>query len=90
MCAKQLSSYSINSAEIIWKLINDTPHRGIDIHVTHEIPIMGLRFGWFNLLPVGKWVNFLGGIAFTFQNGKILLFDIDEFITIEIPHWWKK
>lgn len=85
-----LSTYSINSAKIIWNLINDGPNSGIDIHVTHEIPIMGLRFGWFNLQTDEKWVNFLGGIAFTFQNGQILLFDIDKFLTVDVPHWWKK
>jgi hypothetical protein len=88
--AQLLSSYSMNSAKIIWNLIFEAPKNCIDIHVTHEIPIMALRFGWFNLLPDKKWVKFLGGIAFTFQNGRIQLFDIDNFLTVEVPHWWKK
>ena len=88
--AQSLSSYSINSAKIIWNLIREAPRNCIDLHITHEIPIMGLRFGWFNLLPDEIWVNFLGGLAFSFQNGQILLFDIDKFITVEVPQWWKK
>lgn len=88
--AQSLSSYSKKSAEIIWNLIYRAPKNCIDIHVTHEIPIMGLRFGWFNLLPDEKWVKFLGGIAFTFQNGFVQLFDIDEFLTVKIPRWGKK
>ncbi|MFX0022343.1 MAG: histidine phosphatase family protein [Candidatus Hermodarchaeota archaeon] len=88
--AQLLSTYSMNSANIIWNLSHKAPKNCIDIHVTHEIPIMALRFGWFNLLPDKKWVNFLGGIAFTFQDGRILLFDIDDFLTVEGPHWWKK
>ena len=87
--AQLLSKYSLNSAKIIWDLILEAPKNCIDIHVTHEIPIMALRFGWFNLLPDKKWVKFLGVIAFTFQNGFIHLFDIDEFLTVEVPHWWK-
>ncbi len=85
--AQPLSSYSIHSAKIIWKLINDAPKGCINIHVTHEIPIMGLRSGWFNLLPDDKWVNYLGGIAFTIQNEGILLFDIDKFLQVETPGW---
>ncbi len=88
--AQLLLSYSMNSAKIIWNLILDAPKNCIDIHVTHEIPIMALRFGWFNLLPDKKWVKFLGGIAFTFQNERIQLFDIDDFLTVEIPQWWKR
>ena len=88
--ALPLSSYSINAANIIWNLVETAPIRSIDIHLTHEIPIMGLRYGWFNLQPDQKWVNFLGGIAFTFQRDNILLFDIDKFLTVKTPHWWKK
>jgi len=88
--AQLISTYSMKSAKIIWNLSHEAPKNGIDIHVTHEIPIMALRFGWFSLLPDKKWVNFLGGIAFTFQNGRILLFDIDDFLTVEVPQWWKK
>lgn len=88
--ALPLSSYSMNAASIIWNLVNTAPNRCIDIHLTHEIPIMGLRYGWFNLQPDQKWVNFLGGIAFTFQNEHILLFDIDKFLRVKVPHWWKE
>lgn len=88
--AQLLYTYSMNSAKIIWSLNHEAPKNCIDIHVTHEIPIMALRFGWFNLLPDEKWVKFLGGIAFTFQKGKVQLFDIDEFLTLEVPRWWKK
>lgn len=88
--AQSLSSYSMNSAKIIWNLIREAPNNCIDIHVTHEIPIMGLRYGWFNLLPDEKWVNFLGGLAFSFRKGQITLFDIDRFITVDVPQWWKK
>jgi hypothetical protein len=80
----------MNSAKIIWNLNYEAPKNGIDLHVTHEIPIMALRFGWFNLHPDEKWVKFLGGIAFTLKNEFIQLFDIDDFLTVEIPQWWKK
>ncbi|MFX1238725.1 MAG: histidine phosphatase family protein [Promethearchaeota archaeon] len=83
-----LISYSISTANIIWSLFNESPSRSIDIHVTHEIPIMGLRFGWFNIVPDDKWVNYLGGLAFTLQNDNFLLFDIDRFLTVKIPAWW--
>ncbi|MFW9825038.1 MAG: histidine phosphatase family protein [Candidatus Thorarchaeota archaeon] len=86
--AQSIMSYSINAAKIIWASLNNASKGSIYLHVTHEIPIMAFRYGWFNLLPNDKWVNFLGAIAFTLHNGKILLFDIDRFLTLEFPKWW--
>ncbi|MFX1314616.1 MAG: histidine phosphatase family protein [Promethearchaeota archaeon] len=80
--------YSRNAAECIWNQVESAPHKCIDIHITHEILIMGMRFNWFGLPPDDKWVNFLGGFAFTFLDNYILLFDIDRLITVEIPYWW--
>jgi len=71
-------------------LNKSAPLNSIDIHVSHEIVMMGLRIGWFGLFPENKWVTFLGSLAFIFQENKIVLFDLDEFKTIESPFWWKK
>ncbi|MFW9772415.1 MAG: histidine phosphatase family protein [Candidatus Thorarchaeota archaeon] len=84
-----ISTYCQNAAKIIWDRYFTLPKGGIDIHVTHEILIMALRFGWFGLPPNNYWVNFLGGFAFTFQNNKIFLLDNNQFKYIEYPYWWE-
>ena len=50
---------------------------------------MGMRLYWFGIPPDEKWVNFLGGLAFAFEDDQLLLFDIDRMTTVEIPYWWK-
>ncbi|MHA1105845.1 MAG: hypothetical protein ACTSPN_09035 [Promethearchaeota archaeon] len=81
--------YSENAANIIWNGLKNAPEKGIDIHVTHDIFLIALRYGWFGLPPTKEWVPFLGGFAFIIRNNKITLFDNNEFIEIDTPHWWK-
>lgn len=82
--------YCQNAAHLIWNRINDAPDRGIDIHVSHDWHCMSLRFGWFGLPPGDRWINFLGGYAFTFEKDHILMLDYGELKKLEIPHWWGK
>lgn len=81
--------YSQNTAHLIWNQLDDAPERGLDIYVTHDWHLMSLRFGWFGFPPDERWVNFLGGFAFTFEEDNILLLDYGESKPLEIPHWWK-
>ena len=37
-----------------------------------------------------KWINYLGGFAFSFVEDKILLYNENKLATVEIPYWWKK
>lgn len=84
-----LLEYSRASAEDIWNLLKNAPDRGIDIHITHDLSIMGFRLGWFGLSTHDWWVPFLGGFAFSFQENEILLLDKGQFKKIELPYWWK-
>jgi len=84
-----LQTYCRNAADVIWRGNKDAPERGIDIHITHDIFLMALRFGWFGIPPDAEWVPFLGGIAFTLTQNKIKLFDKDRFISMNVPYWWK-
>lgn len=82
-------SYCQNAADVIWKGIDDAQERGIDIHITHDIFLIALRYGWFGLPPEQEWVPFLGGVAFVLSENEIKLFDKDRFRSIPNPHWWK-
>lgn len=83
------SEYCRNSANEIWKYIENAPENGIDIHISHDLIILSYRLGWFGLHPNNYWPSFLGGFAFAFNNSNILLFDNNQFIKIEYPYWWK-
>ena len=82
-------SYSQNAADIIWKGINNAQESGIDIHITHDIFLIALRYGWFGLPPDQDWVPFLGGVAFILTENEINVFDKDRFLSIPNPDWWK-
>jgi len=81
-------SYCQNAANVIWKGINDAQKSGIDIHITHDIFLIALKYGWFGLPPDQDWVPFLGGVAFVLNENDINLFDKDRFLSIPNPHWW--
>jgi hypothetical protein len=84
-----LKAYCQNAAEIIWKGVNNAPKRGIDIHITHDIFLIALRYGWFGLPPDRDWIPFLGGVAFVLNENEINLFDKDRFLSLPNPFWWK-
>lgn len=81
--------YCQNAADVIWKGINDAKENGLDIHITHDIFLIALRFGWFGLPPDSEWIPFLGGFVFTLKRNEIKLFDKDRFRFIPNPFWWK-
>ena len=85
---KPLMDYARESAREIWQLIKNAPDSGIDIHISHDLSIMGFRLGWFGLSTHDWWVPFLGGFAFTFEEKNILLLDKGHFKKIEFPYWW--
>lgn len=83
------TQYCKTAAKIIWNELNSAPEKSIDIHITHDIFLTALRFGWFGLPPKKEWVPFLGGFAFNIHDNKITLFDNNQFIEKYIPYWWK-
>lgn len=83
-----LSEYSISSAKEIWSLVEQCPRNCIDIHVSHDLSIMGFRKGWFGLNGEDWWVSFMGGFAMMFNEGDILLLDRGKVGKKAIPNWW--
>ena len=77
------------SGEEIWSQVYNISEGGINIFVTHDFHIMIFRFGWFGLPPDERWVNYLGGFAFSIMDDHILLLDHGELIKLGIPYWWK-
>ncbi len=85
-----LIPYSQEAADIMWTQVETAPENTIDIHVTHDLHLLALRFGWFGIPPNKDWISYLGGFAFSFINGRILLYYNNTFNDAEIPYWWNK
>lgn len=81
-------TYCQKAADVIWSGIKNAQEGGIDIHITHDIFLIALRYGWFGLPPDQEWVPFLGGVAFVLNENEIELFDKDRFLSIPNPYWW--
>ncbi|MHA2289424.1 MAG: histidine phosphatase family protein [Promethearchaeota archaeon] len=77
------------SGKQIWNQIESISQGGINIFVTHDFHIMIFRFGWFGLPPDERWVDYLGGFAFSIMEDHILLLDYGKLIKLGIPYWWK-
>ena len=82
--------YCQNSAQVILNQVKISPENGLNIFVTHDWNLMALRFGWFGLPPDERWVKFLGGFAYVFNENRMLLLDYGELNKVEIPYWWNK
>ena len=77
------------SGEQIWDQIESIPDGGINIFVTHDFHTTVFRFGWFGLPPDERWIDYLGGFAFSIMEDHILLLDYGKMIKLGIPYWWK-
>ncbi len=85
-----LIRYCQRGADVILNQLKLAPKNGIDIYISHDWHTTAFRFGWFGLPPHDKWVDYLGGFAFTFENNQITLSDYGEVKSIKAPYWWKK
>jgi len=77
------------SGEQIWSQLESISEGGINIFVTHDFHTMIFRFGWFGLPPDERWVNYMGGFAFSIMEDHILLLDYGNIVKLGIPYWWK-
>ena len=84
-----LISYCQKAAGVILNQFKLAPEDSIDIYISHDWHLTAFRFGWFGLPPDDRWVDYLGGFAFTFEKNHILVSDYGEIKTVEAPHWWK-
>jgi len=81
------SDYCTNVYKQIKDDLNKTQPGGINVHVSHDLFIIGLRYGWFNQITENEWVSFLSGFAVSFHNGQKTLLDIGN-LSIEPIQLW--
>lgn len=81
--------FTQRSGKEIWSQIENISEGGLNIFVTHDFHTMIFRFGWFGLPPDERWVDYLGGFAFSIMEDHILLLDHGNLIKLGIPYWWK-
>jgi len=70
------SDYCTNVYKQIKDDLMNTQNGGLNIYISHDLFIIGLRYGWFNRIIDNEWVSFLGGFAVSFHNGQNSLLDI--------------
>jgi len=70
------SDYCTNVYKQIINDLMNTQTIGINIHVSHDLFIIGLRYGWFDRIFKNRWVSFLGGFAVSLNSGQNFLLDI--------------
>ena len=84
-----LVQYCQKGADVILNQLKLAPDNGLDIYVSHDWHTTAFRYGWFGLPPHDKWIDYLGGFAFTFEKNQIILSDYGEIKSIKGPYWWK-
>lgn len=82
------TSYCQNAAKVIWKQLDNAPFNCIDIHITHDLHLMALRWGWLGLPIKSEWVSYLGGFALAINQNDIMVLEDDKLESFEMPYWW--
>lgn len=78
------------SGKQIWSQTENISQSGINIFVTHDFHITIFRFGWFGFPPDERWVDYMGGFAFSIMEDHLLALDHGKIVKSGIPYWWKK
>ena len=73
--------YCTDAFKFAKKILEKTQGNEIITHVTHDIFIMALRYGWFESPIKYNWPSYLGGFAISFGIGGYFLLDVEK----EIP-----
>jgi hypothetical protein len=81
--------FYLRGGEQIWRQLENISEGGINIFVTHDFHATIFRFGWFGLPPDERWIDYLGGFAFSIMADHIILLDFGKLIKLGIPYWWK-
>jgi phosphohistidine phosphatase SixA len=71
-------NYCLNVYEFSKRISEKTHENDIILHVTHDIFLIALRYGWFEGSIKYKWPSFLGGFAICFDVGSSFLLDIGK------------
>jgi broad specificity phosphatase PhoE len=67
--------------------------RGVDsgdlvLYVAHDLPILGLLFHWFGVLPSLEYASFLNGFMCQRLEGRVSLFFKGTKVEVDLPYWW--
>jgi len=82
-------SFYQKGGQQIWSQIEKISEGGINLFISHDFHISIFRFGWFGLPPDERWIDYLGGFAFSIMEDHLLLLDYGKLIKLGIPYWWK-
>ncbi|MHA1294161.1 MAG: histidine phosphatase family protein [Promethearchaeota archaeon] len=75
---KPFLEYCINAYEKILENLNTAEEGGLDVHVTHDLFIIALRKGFFNINYNLNWISYLGGFAISLDKDQNYLLDIEK------------
>ncbi len=81
------SDYCTNVYKQIKDDLMNTQTGGINIHISHDLFIIGLRYGWFDRIFKKGWVSFLGGFVVSLNNSQNLFLDIGNISVEPIKLW---
>ena len=70
--------YCVNVFEFAKKISKKNQGNEIITHVTHDLFIMVLRYGWFESSIKHNWPSYLGGFAISFDRKSNFLLDIEK------------
>jgi len=81
------NDYCMNVYDHAMRISEKAQEGEICIQVTHDIFIMALRYGWFDISIKHYWPSFLGGFAVSFDIGSNFLLDVGKQIPELIKIW---
>ncbi len=84
------SEYCANIYSYIMKTSKTAKEGGFDIHVSQDLFIIALRYGWFDRINIFEWVSFLGGFAVSFNKSQNFLLDLGNKSLESIQLWNRK
>jgi len=80
-------NYCVNVFNFIKSISEESQVGFICIHITHDIFILALRKGWFDLSTPHSWPSFLSGFAITFKKNPNLFLDLGKSLPAPILLW---
>lgn len=70
-----LENFCQNARRQLWTDLITPARKAIYLHVTHDLMVMALRYGWLGLRPGTDWVKYLGGLVIAIFGDTISIYD---------------